>query len=339
MARGKVGIRKKKIGKGYFDYYLRRQRAAAACSKFSYTQSADIFGLTIHQIRYWVRKRKHNDTRTQGGRRYSKLTDLDKRYLYELGRRYPQSSLTSFNNAIQLLTQSKVSNATISLYFKQIGWSYHKVEYKQKLKYTSDNLQRYLHHVLVMPDIVKDKGLSSIKYLDEVHFVTKQLQKQKGVGPKSKSIVVKSNCNLSETYSMTLLTNLKQERPYNACIRSGSNTQFDFGVFICQCIRSEYLGEGDILVMDNASVHVGQESFGFIIDILERVGITLYLLPTYSPELNPAEYVFAFIKNNLRSHRDSSIPLWKDIMHCLSKLTPELLESMYVKCIYHPNME
>lgn len=339
MAKGRVGIRKQRKPKGYFDYYIRRKKAAdAAVTIFSYKQTARLFGLSMHQVRYWVRRKRSGKTATQGGSRYRKLTDLDKLYLVELGKRYPQSNLSLFNKALRVLTGTTVTNATISRYFTQIGWSYHCVEHKQRLKYTQENLMRYLHHIIAMPDIARQKGLEKIKYLDEVHFVSKQMQKQKGIGPRGRRIVVRSNCSLTENYSMTLMTNLQQDSPYNASLRAGSNTQYDFSLFICRCIRSGYLVDGDILVMDNASVHGGEDTFDIVYSILEKVGVTLFLLPAYSPELNPAEYIFAYLKNSLRCRRDSSLPLWNDIVTTLNGLTKELVTSMYLKCIYEPKM-
>lgn len=61
------------------------------------------------------------------------------------------------------------------------------------------------------------------------------------------------------------------------------------------------LSRGDVLVMDNASVHVGQIATAALSTLLEDNGIELALLPTYSPELNPCEFVFARIKWFIRS--------------------------------------
>jgi len=56
---------------------------------------------------------------------------------------------------------------------------------------------------------------------------------------------------------------------------------------------------GDYLVINNASVHGGEESIDIFIDLLEANGIKLIYLPKYSPELNPCELVFNFIKRKI----------------------------------------
>lgn len=61
------------------------------------------------------------------------------------------------------------------------------------------------------------------------------------------------------------------------------------------------LKAGDILVMDNASVHTGNEHQQRFRDMLRDAGVEFALLPTYSPELNPCEFVFSRIKHFIRS--------------------------------------
>ena len=53
-----------------------------------------------------------------------------------------------------------------------------------------------------------------------------------------------------------------------------------------------------ILVMDNCSIHHIQE----VRDILDLAGILLLYLPPYSPDLNPAEEMFSYVKYYLKDH-------------------------------------
>ena len=77
---------------------------------------------------------------------------------------------------------------------------------------------------------------------------------------------------------------------------------------------------GDVLVCDNATAHVGEDTFGTILAGFEQLAIQLILLPQYSPEFNyPAELCFAFLKNRLRSHH-RDVPLVDDIVKHLSQL-------------------
>ena len=59
--------------------------------------------------------------------------------------------------------------------------------------------------------------------------------------------------------------------------------------------------EGDYLVMDNAAVHTGRRHEDELRSVLASAGVTLVYLPTYSPELNPCELVFARLKHYVKS--------------------------------------
>lgn len=53
-----------------------------------------------------------------------------------------------------------------------------------------------------------------------------------------------------------------------------------------------------IVVMDNLSVHRVRE----IVELFKTSGILVLLLPPYSPDLNPIEEAFSYIKSYLREH-------------------------------------
>ena len=57
------------------------------------------------------------------------------------------------------------------------------------------------------------------------------------------------------------------------------------------------LKPGQIVVMDNASIHKGKE----LKKIIENAGCSLLYLPPYSPDFNPIEHFGANLKKQLRS--------------------------------------
>lgn len=56
------------------------------------------------------------------------------------------------------------------------------------------------------------------------------------------------------------------------------------------------LKEGDVVVMDNLSVHKSER----VRELIESVGAQVLYLPPYSPDFNPIEEAFSKIKNLLR---------------------------------------
>jgi transposase len=56
------------------------------------------------------------------------------------------------------------------------------------------------------------------------------------------------------------------------------------------------LGEGDVIVMDNLSVHKSER----VREMIEGEGAQILYLPPYSPDFNPIEEAFSKIKNLLR---------------------------------------
>jgi transposase len=59
------------------------------------------------------------------------------------------------------------------------------------------------------------------------------------------------------------------------------------------------LGEGDVVVMDNLSVHKSER----VREMIEGEGAEILYLPPYSPDFNPIEEAFSKIKNLLRKAR------------------------------------
>lgn len=51
-----------------------------------------------------------------------------------------------------------------------------------------------------------------------------------------------------------------------------------------------------VIVMDNASFHRKKKLY----DLTQKTGVRLIFLPPYSPELNPIEHVWSWLKRHLR---------------------------------------
>ena len=61
-----------------------------------------------------------------------------------------------------------------------------------------------------------------------------------------------------------------------------------------------YPNPKSIIVMDNCSIH----HVDYVRDFITDSGILLMFLPPYSPDLNPIESVFGFLKGYLKMHEE-----------------------------------
>ena len=115
-----------------------------------------------------------------------------------------------------------------------------------------------------------------------------------------------------------------------------ANRQYDFLLFVIDCIQQGWLVRGEVLVLDNATVHRGSDVLLPLFMILTYAGITMLYLPTYSPELNPCEYMFAICKKWLRYHRRMNHPFWYEIVRGFSNITITHVQNSYNKSIWNP---
>ena len=71
-----------------------------------------------------------------------------------------------------------------------------------------------------------------------------------------------------------------------------------------------YNGENpnSIVIMDNCSIHHVQE----VQDVFQQSGILSLFLPPYSPDFNPVEEAFSYIKGYMRKY--------DDLLQCVLKL-------------------
>lgn len=91
------------------------------------------------------------------------------------------------------------------------------------------------------------------------------------------------------------------------------------------------LEPGSVVVMDNFSVHHSKQ----VRHILEQADCTLVYLPTYSPDLNPIELLFAKVKAYLRKLRAQTLEALKDAFtQALQLVTPEDVQAYFKHCGY-----
>lgn len=91
------------------------------------------------------------------------------------------------------------------------------------------------------------------------------------------------------------------------------------------------LSPGSVIVMDNWSVHHGED----VRELVEHFGCELLYLPTYSPDLNPIEHLFAKLKAFIKSLRPETLDvLVKAFCEAVKTVTPENVLNAFRHCGY-----
>jgi transposase len=99
----------------------------------------------------------------------------------------------------------------------------------------------------------------------------------------------------SRWHTMTFLAALRHDQITAPWLLEGPIDGDSFATYV-EKVLLPTLRPGDIVIMDNLGSHRGK----IIRQLIRSVGAKLFLLPKYSPDLNPIEQVFAKLKHLLR---------------------------------------
>ena len=110
----------------------------------------------------------------------------------------------------------------------------------------------------------------------------------------------------------------------------GTLNQSVFSKYIEE-ILTPAMNEGDVLFMDNCSVHKVKD----ILNPLLEKGVHVIFLPTYSPNFNPIENAFSKIKACLRKLKARTLPeLFDAIQIALKSITRQDISGWIKHCGY-----
>jgi transposase len=95
--------------------------------------------------------------------------------------------------------------------------------------------------------------------------------------------------------NVTLISSIGSEGMGPSMSIEGPSDTDSFGIYVRE-ILAPNLKAGQIVVMDNLSVHKGK----WVRELIERRGCQLWFLPPYSPDFDPIEEAFSKVKALLR---------------------------------------
>ncbi|MDR2699595.1 MAG: transposase [Nitrososphaerota archaeon] len=88
---------------------------------------------------------------------------------------------------------------------------------------------------------------------------------------------------------------------------------------------------GDVLVLDNSSVRMSK----LVGKVLDELGVKVLFLPVYSPDFNPVEFMWAYMKSVLRKLKARTEDALLDAaVKALDCVTPVRIACWFKHCNY-----
>jgi transposase len=130
--------------------------------------------------------------------------------------------------------------------------------------------------------------------------------------------------------NFTLISSMTTEGMGPSMSIQGSSDTESFGLYIREVLAPR-LRVGQIVLMDNLSVHKA----GWVRSLIEDKGCQLWLLPAYSPDLNPIEEAFSKVKNLIRKARARTLEaLFAVTARALEAISKEDARGFFADCGY-----
>jgi len=225
----------------------------------------------------------------------------------------------------------RLSPSTLTRLLSSIGIRWTFPVRMERAKFTVRNVTRYAQYVATVLHIDHRR----LQFLDEIHFVGKDLVKHRVASFRGCRTVVVSDLPFNDQMHVTFMTRLDNDDdvPYYFEMMSGTNTGRDFAAFLRRCLAEGYLRRGQILVLDNAKVHFTNATIETLQPELDAAGVIVLFLPAYSPELNPCELCFGDLKCFVRHHSPRHLSLALRIVHGFSSLSLAKIVAYYRRCV------
>ena len=198
-------------------------------------------------------------------------------------------------------SKTALSNAVRHRMPSQENFSYKKITHVAQERFTIQNMA----YTQIFIDYLHTKDPYTLKYFDEcgVKLPTDGSRHYGHAPIGNRAVEVKRYCQTANT-TVNLMCSLTGVTYMN--IIDGPSNTFEFLNFFQEAYASinpatgrPCLEVGDTIVMDNCPIH-HNEAERILRDFLSDLNIELVFMPAYSPDFNPAEYVFGKLKFMLK---------------------------------------
>ena len=296
------------------------------------------YGVPRGYLQYWRREvlQLSHSGYSWGGARYRKYS-LAMEMLVEAYIQYftvAAGWCTSLGELVAALQSVAVSRWWIHDRFKRWGWTWACATTRSRAKYSIANLIHYCAYLSWTRTI----PWVNFKFADESSFPSRELLPTMTIGPRgSRREIVRPWTTFADrsTYSLTGLCSIDPHRPpISIHVNTGTNSQWTFLEAVLGWIENGDLVRGDVLIIDNCNIPSGAAAQPILQAVLQATGVQLGFLPTYSPELNPMEPLWALSKAWLRHHRGFQ-PFLLEIATAFSQISRATVFNCFINCLTH----
>lgn len=281
---------------------------------------SDFFGVTLGAIYKWIKIYKLKGLKALKRRKapgaMPKLSKEELKKLLKVLTKSPDEygygtqlwDCKKVGKIIQDKFNKKIHNTNIWRLLKKLGFSYQKPE-KIALQKDSKKVKMWIKQEWPKIKEHARRWQAIVYFLDESGislqpFVGKTWAK-KGETPQIKVTAKQGGILLTSAISKSGYLVFRMEKG-----RLKSKEHIDF----LKRIQKHHPNRKIIIMEDNARVHTSKEVKEFI--ETQKTRLAIYYLPTYSPELNPVEHVWNYLKYvKLNSHQAKTISEFKPLVH------------------------
>ena len=260
-------------------------------------------------------------------RRDHKLDDHHALYIVGLVLNFPALQLSEFVDKVAEVSGTVVSTSTMCRLLASHGLT------RKKIQHVALQRRLDLRGSFVASTYPFSKNM--FVYIDETGCKVKNMLRQYGYalcGDRAvchQLLVRGQNITAIAAICTTGLLALEIHRD-----KVNGDIFFDFarGSLIPELLPFDGYNHQSIVIMDNCLIHRVQD----VVELFNSVGVLVLYLPPYSPDLNPIELTFSYIKQYLRDHERiiHVVPPTQLIKAAFDSITSEMCNNWIQHCGY-----
>jgi transposase len=265
---------------------LRERVLRAVDQGLSRTEVVRMFGVSSASIKRYLKQRKETGNlapKAIPGRPPHKLKPLLDRLHPQL-EAHPDATLEEHCKLWEAETGVKVSISTMSCAIQRLKWT--------RKKKTLEAKERKEEERQAWQDNAKELDVNKCRVIDETGS-NLALTRSYARAPKGKR--ARGTITRKRGKNVTMITDLSLRGLGEVFLTDGAANGDLFEAYIEQ-IFAPTLSSGEIVIMDNSSIHKGKK----VRKLIEARGGQLLFLPAYSPDFSPIEEAFSKVKTVLR---------------------------------------